>query len=84
VSGRTAGRAVRLYGFLETKEDTMAGKRKDLDPKGRAKRVRGGDDRQNIENSWNNITKRDVPNLVDAATLGVVKMRPGKAMSVKP
>ena len=58
--------------------------KKDLDPKGRAKKVRGGDDRENLRNSQNNILGRDVPNLTKTGTRGIVTVKPGTGVRVKP
>jgi hypothetical protein len=55
-----------------------------MDPKGRSKKVRGGNDQDNLENSYHNITRRDVPNVVKGATLGKVTFRPGRGITIKP
>jgi hypothetical protein len=42
---------------------------KDLAPKSRAKKVKGGNDRDNLNNSMGNVLHRDTPRLLRVGTI---------------
>jgi hypothetical protein len=56
---------------------------KDLDPKSRAKKVKGGNDRDNLNNSMGNVFHRDAPRVVKFGTLGRVRVDGGR-VRIKP
>jgi len=62
-------------------------KQDDLDATSQGESVKGGnpsDDRQNLRNSYDNITGRDVPNVLHNATRGKVAVKPGRGVVIRP